>query len=96
MSSVSSDTMKLDAPRAESQNAAAPAVQAQAASDLKGKAADSTTAQTPTDGKDATMAVMPAIGSDEAAGFNRKLIYRANLVMPVDDYGKLKQRSETL
>ncbi len=31
---------------------------------------------------------MPATGSDEAAGFNRKLIYRANLVMPVEDYSK--------
>ncbi|MGQ7886580.1 DUF4349 domain-containing protein [Paenibacillus sp. WC2504] len=77
-----------EAPRAESQNAAAPAAQAKAASDLKGVAAESGTAQTPADGKDATMTVMPALGSDEAAGFNRKLIYRANLVMPVDDYGK--------
>jgi outer membrane murein-binding lipoprotein Lpp len=86
--SSTSDTSKMDAPRSESQNAAAPAVQAQAASDRKGKEADSATAQTQPDGKDATMTVMPAIGSDEAAGFNRKLIYRANLVMPVDDYGK--------
>lgn len=88
MSSSSGAASKMDAPQVESQNAAAPATQAQAASDLKGKAADSVTAQTQPGGKDATMTVMPAIGSDEAAGFNRKLIYRANLVMPVDDYGK--------
>ncbi|BFT73330.1 DUF4349 domain-containing protein [Paenibacillus sp. P36] len=84
--SSNSGAMAKEAPRAESQNAAAPAVQVHTTSDLK--AAESGTAQTPADGKDATMTVMPALGSDEAAGFNRKLIYRANLVMPVDDYGK--------
>ncbi|MBA2938089.1 DUF4349 domain-containing protein [Paenibacillus sp. CGMCC 1.16610] len=84
--SSSSGAMAKEELRAESQKAATPAAQTQAASDLK--AAESGTAQTPADGKDATMTVMPALGSDEAAGFNRKLIYRANLVMPVDDYGK--------
>ncbi|TXK72097.1 DUF4349 domain-containing protein [Paenibacillus sp. N3.4] len=38
--------------------------------------------------KNGPITVMPATGSDEAAGFNRKLIYRANLVMPVEDYSK--------
>lgn len=33
-------------------------------------------------------AVIPASGNDQQAGFNRKLIYRANLVMPVEDYAK--------
>lgn len=33
-------------------------------------------------------AVIPASGNDQEAGFNRKLIYRANLVMPVEDYAK--------
>ncbi|MBP1961400.1 DUF4349 domain-containing protein [Paenibacillus aceris] len=86
--STTSDTAKMDATRADGQTAAAPAIQAQASSDAKGKEASSATVQTPADGKDATMTVMPATGSDEAAGFNRKLIYRANLVMPVDDYSK--------
>lgn len=86
--SSSSGAAQMDAPRAESQRADAPATQAQAASDLKGKAADSLTAEPQPDSKQAAITVMPAIGSDEAAGFNRKLIYRANLVMPVDDYGK--------
>ncbi|MCY9658377.1 DUF4349 domain-containing protein [Paenibacillus chondroitinus] len=84
--SSSSGAMAKEELRAESQKAASPAAQTQAASDLK--AAESGTAQAPADGKDATMTVMPALGSDEAAGFNRKLIYRANLVMPVEDYGK--------
>lgn len=86
--STNSDAVKMDASRANGQTAAAPAVQAQSASDAKGKEASSATVQTPADGKDATMTVMPATGSDEAAGFNRKLIYHANLVMPVDDYSK--------
>ena len=38
--------------------------------------------------KNAPITVMPATGSDQEAGFNRKLIYRANLVMPVEDYSK--------
>jgi cbb3-type cytochrome oxidase subunit 3 len=33
-------------------------------------------------------AVIPANGNDQEAGFNRKLIYKANLVMPVEDYSK--------
>jgi hypothetical protein len=32
------------------------------------------------------LTVTPAIGSDGSEGFNRKLIYKANLVMPVKDY----------
>ncbi|MZQ81844.1 DUF4349 domain-containing protein [Paenibacillus sp. 5J-6] len=88
MSSSSGALSKMDAPRVESQQAAAPASEAQTGSDLKGKAAGALTAEPQPDSKDAAITVMPAIGSDEAAGFNRKLIYRANLVMPVEDYGK--------
>lgn len=69
--------------------AAAPAAKQQMANSVDGKAASATSAQAPPEGKDASINVTPAAtGSDEAAGFNRKLIYRANLVMPVDDYSK--------
>jgi len=34
----------------------------------------------------APITVTPAIGNDGSEGFNRKLIYKANLVMPVKDY----------
>ncbi|WP_171686212.1 DUF4349 domain-containing protein [Paenibacillus planticolens] len=86
--SATSDAMKMDSPRAETQSASVPAVQAQAASDAKGKEAGSAAESAPGDAKGGAITVMPAIGSDEAAGFNRKLIYRANLVMPVEDYSK--------
>jgi hypothetical protein len=44
----------------------------------------------------APMAVTPAIGTDSSAGFNRKLIYKANLVMPVEDYGKAQTQLRDL
>jgi hypothetical protein len=70
-----------DAVKTESSHDAKSAAPAAAAG---GKAAE----LAPTEVKNAPITVMPATGSDEAAGFNRKLIYRANLVMPVDDYSK--------
>lgn len=36
----------------------------------------------------AALSITPAIGSDSDEGFNRKLIYQANLVMPVKDYAE--------
>ncbi|MEW9698106.1 DUF4349 domain-containing protein [Paenibacillus sp. SI8] len=46
--------------------------------------------------KTVPITVIPATGSDEAAGFNRKLIYQANLVMPVEDYGKAQTELRNL
>jgi hypothetical protein len=46
--------------------------------------------------KTVPITVIPAIGNDEAAGFNRKLIYRANLVMPVEDYSKAQTQLRDL
>ncbi|MDR6551369.1 DUF4349 domain-containing protein [Paenibacillus qinlingensis] len=40
--------------------------------------------------------VMSASGNDQEAGFNRKLIYRANLVMPVEDYAKAQTQLRDL
>ncbi|OCT17106.1 hypothetical protein A8709_24285 [Paenibacillus pectinilyticus] len=57
-------------------HAAAPAAKADAASSKQ------------VDNKEVPSTVIPASGNDQEAGFNRKLIYRANLVMPVEDYSK--------
>nr|WP_173186446.1 DUF4349 domain-containing protein [Paenibacillus frigoriresistens] len=84
-SAASSKDMNMaatsDAVKPESAHDAKSAAPAAAAG---GKAAE----LAPTEVKNAPITVMPATGSDGAAGFNRKLIYRANLVMPVDDYSK--------
>jgi len=54
-------------------------------------------AETKTDAvAQAPITVMPATGNDEAAGFNRKLIYHANLVMPVEDYSKAQTQLRDL
>ncbi|NEW05264.1 DUF4349 domain-containing protein [Paenibacillus sp. SYP-B3998] len=44
----------------------------------------------------APITLVPKAGSDETAGFNRKLIYKANLVMPVEDYSKAQTRLRDL
>jgi hypothetical protein len=44
----------------------------------------------------APLMVTPAIGAESSAGFNRKLIYKANLVMPVEDYGKAQTQLRDL
>lgn len=89
---ATSDTVKPES--AHDAKSAAPAAAAAAA---EGKASSSEALTKPKEGaaelapndiKNAPITVMPATGSDEAAGFNRKLIYRANLVMPVEDYSK--------
>ncbi|NQX65456.1 DUF4349 domain-containing protein [Paenibacillus alba] len=78
-----SDQIRMDgkqaetAKRSEDKAAAVPAAQAGSGQLVVEKSKDA-----------APISVMPATGSDEAAGFNRKLIYRANLVMPVEDYSK--------
>jgi hypothetical protein len=86
--STASDAGHSEALRADGKIAAAPAAQAANVQNGKSKEAATTTNQSPDEVKNATITVMPATGSDEAAGFNRKLIYRANLVMPVEDYSK--------
>ena len=60
------------------------------------KAKDETTTAAVSDGKAAPNVVMPASGNDQEAGFNRKLIYRANLVMPVEDYSKAQTQLRDL
>lgn len=65
---------------------AAPAAKAEAAKAQTTTAAD----------KQAPNVVMPASGNDQEAGFNRKLIYRANLVMPVEDYSKAQTQLRDL
>ncbi|OPH47732.1 hypothetical protein BC351_09905 [Paenibacillus ferrarius] len=83
LANETSDQMHVDgkqaemAKRSEDKAAAVPAAQAGSGQLAAEKSKDA-----------ASISVMPAIGSDEAAGFNRKLIYRANLVMPVEDYSK--------
>lgn len=42
------------------------------------------------------LTVTPAIGNDGSEGFNRKLIYKANLVMPVEDYAKSQTQLRNL
>jgi hypothetical protein len=60
-------------------------------------AKESTTKAPTVDGKvSAPNVVMPASGNDQEAGFNRKLIYRANLVMPVEDYSKAQTQLRDL
>jgi hypothetical protein len=97
-SSNSSGVAKSGAPSADT--AAAPAaadVKNQSSTELsKSKAADqyASTASTADSAKGAAapaassapITVTPAIGNDGSDGFNRKLIYKANLVMPVKDY----------
>ncbi|MFD0692757.1 DUF4349 domain-containing protein [Paenibacillus sp. GCM10027628] len=53
-------------------------------------------AAAPASGKTVLGTVIPPIGSDDAAGFNRKLIYRANMVMPVEDYNKAQTQLRDL
>lgn len=53
------------------------------AADLTTAVKDKTTAPAVTS---APLNVTPAIGNEGSEGFNRKLIYKANLVMPVKDY----------
>lgn len=58
---------------------------------------ETTTKASTTEGKAAAPnAVIPASGNDQEAGFNRKLIYRANLVMPVEDYGRAQTQLRDL
>lgn len=60
-------------------------------------AKEATTKAPTVDGKAAAPnVVMPASGNDQEAGFNRKLIYRANLVMPVEDYSKAQTQLRDL
>ncbi|OAS13647.1 DUF4349 domain-containing protein [Paenibacillus oryzisoli] len=60
-------------------------------------AKESTTKASTTEGKAAVPnAVIPASGNDQEAGFNRKLIYRANLVMPVEDYSSAQTQLRDL
>ncbi|KRF32171.1 hypothetical protein ASG93_07645 [Paenibacillus sp. Soil787] len=74
---ATSDAIKPESAKSLDAKSAAPAAAAGKADELA-----------PTEVKNAPITVMPATGNDEAAGFNRKLIYRANLVMPVEDYSK--------
>ncbi|KRE90420.1 hypothetical protein ASG89_08990 [Paenibacillus sp. Soil766] len=61
------------------------------------KAKESTSIAPTSDDKSTTPnVVMPASGNDQEAGFNRKLIYRANLVMPVEDYSKAQTQLRDL
>ncbi|CAH1204555.1 hypothetical protein PAECIP111891_02535 [Paenibacillus allorhizoplanae] len=61
------------------------------------KAMESAPIAPTTDGKAAAPnVVMPASGNDQEAVFNRKLIYRANLVMPVEDYSNAQTRLRDL
>ncbi|MGO4496985.1 DUF4349 domain-containing protein [Paenibacillus sp. 2RAB27] len=69
------------------QSNAAPAAEAKEAT-AKAPAVDGKTA--------APNVVMPPSGNDQEAGFNRKLIYRANLVMPVEDYSKAQTQLRDL
>ncbi|MDR6880156.1 DUF4349 domain-containing protein [Bacillus sp. 3255] len=88
---AAASSSKADSLHVEGQTAAvAPAVKQQSTKSSDAKEAPAAEAgAAPSEGKDASMTIIPAAtGSDEAAGFNRKLIYRANLVMPVDDYAK--------
>ncbi|MBD0379169.1 DUF4349 domain-containing protein [Paenibacillus sedimenti] len=74
-----------------SSDAAAPAERSNTTSgSVNQPAAAQASAKTP------PITVIPATGSDEAAGFNRKLIYRANLVMPVEDYSKAQTQLRDL
>ncbi|GGI43345.1 hypothetical protein GCM10008018_01600 [Paenibacillus marchantiophytorum] len=81
------DSMQLSVTtQSDAKAAGAPAAQAAASGQ---KVVEKSSADTaPGGSKSSAITVMPATGSDEAAGFNRKLIYRANLVMPVEDYSK--------
>lgn len=87
-----SDTLSTQSAKSVDAKAAAPAVGASgktgSSTDSSSKAKDVEADLAPTAANNAPITVMPATGSDEAAGFNRKLIYRANLVMPVEDYSK--------
>ena len=88
---ATSDALKAESAQSSDAKSAAPAAAAggiTSNADSSSKAKEGATELAPTEGKNATITVMPATGSDEAAGFNRKLIYRANLVMPVEDYSK--------
>ncbi|UKS30284.1 DUF4349 domain-containing protein [Paenibacillus sp. HWE-109] len=81
------DSMQLSVTKqSDAKAAGAPAAQAAASTQKEGEKSSADTA--PGGSKSSAITVMPATGSDEAAGFNRKLIYRANLVMPVEDYSK--------
>ncbi|KQX64733.1 DUF4349 domain-containing protein [Paenibacillus sp. Root444D2] len=89
---ATNDAVKSDSALSVDAKSAAPAAAAAGGktsnADALTKSKDGAAEQAPSDVKNAPITVMPATGSDEAAGFNRKLIYRANLVMPVDDYSK--------
>lgn len=85
------DSLKSESAQSADAKFAAPAAAAGGkanSSDAISKGKEGAAEIAPTDVKNAPITVMPATGSDEAAGFNRKLIYRANLVMPVEDYSK--------
>lgn len=88
---ATSDALKGESAQSVDAKAAAPAAAAggnASSADALSKGKEGAAGVAPTDVKNAPITVMPATGSDEAAGFNRKLIYRANLVMPVEDYSK--------
>lgn len=88
---ATSDTLKGESAQSVDAKSAAPAAAAggnASSADALSKGKEGAAGVAPTDVKNAPITVMPATGSDEAAGFNRKLIYRANLVMPVEDYSK--------
>jgi hypothetical protein len=91
--SSSSSSAKSEATRADS--AAAPAAadaknQSGSADSLKAVGQNANTAASSKEAapaaSSAPITVTPAIGNDGSDGFNRKLIYKANLVMPVKDY----------
>ncbi|NOU76113.1 DUF4349 domain-containing protein [Paenibacillus sp. LMG 31458] len=89
--SATSDALKAESAKSIDAKSAAPAAAAggkTSSADATSKGKEGTAEIAPTDVKNAPITVMPATGSDDAAGFNRKLIYRANLVMPVEDYSK--------
>ncbi|SDM90297.1 protein of unknown function [Paenibacillus sp. yr247] len=85
---TSSNEAQPEALRADDKKVVAPAAKAASGQTGNAKETASMANQSPAEVKNAPITVMPATGSDEAGGFNRKLIYRANLVMPVEDYSK--------
>ncbi|MDQ0876867.1 cbb3-type cytochrome oxidase subunit 3 [Paenibacillus sp. V4I3] len=88
---ATSDALKAESAQSADAKSAAPAAAAggkASSADSSSKGKEGAAEIAPTEVKNAPITVMPATGSDEAAGFNRKLIYRANLVMPVEDYSK--------
>ncbi|MDQ0921334.1 DUF4349 domain-containing protein [Paenibacillus sp. V4I5] len=88
---ATSEALKGESTQLADAKSAAPAAAAggkASSADTSFKGKEGAAEIAPTEVKNAPITVMPATGSDEAAGFNRKLIYRANLVMPVEEYSK--------